>query len=351
MNPAAAAAETGLELPFAAPVAVSRALALGFRAMPWVSLGFGVGGAIFMDRSAGRAWLVAVAGLLGWGALAGLLLLNRIETERLPRLRALAVKAARFASVTANQNLLQLALLFSLPFYFRAAVWAPGHFAFLLVVTAVAAVSLWDPLSEALLRRPVAGLPLQAIASFAGLNAVLPMLGLSNRGSLWLAALLTALGLPLTIAGIAPRGRRVRDTSIALLAALGVPLALLLGAGSLVPAAPLRIVAAGIGTGIADRELTGAAEAFEGVPPKLYCYTAIGAPAGLHDALFHVWRREGEPSDRIALTVTGGREQGFRTWSSKSGFGPQPVGEWSCTVETASGQVLGRRTIEITAAP
>lgn len=329
------------------PVRLARVGDFLWRAFPYASLAWGLVCAVTMDRSPRSAWMVAAGALVGWGALAGLALLHRFEPERLPRLQALMVHAARFGSIAANQSLLQLTLLFSLPFYFRAAVFGPAHLGFLVVLGVASAASLWDPLSEAIFARPVVGLPLQAFACFAALNVVLPVLGMSNRWSLWASAAVTVVGMPLASLALAPRQTRARDTAIAFVAALAVPVGLALGAGRAIPAAPLRLVEAGFGTGVEERALIGPMESAQAAPEKLYCFTAIWAPAGLHDALVHVWSQDGEERDRVPQQVSGGRELGFRTWSAKSSFGSEANGRWSCRVETVSGQLLGERSFRI----
>ena len=54
-----------------------------------------------------------------------------------------------------------------------------------------------------------------------------------------------------------------------------------------------------------------------------------------------------EVRDRIELSIEGGREQGFRTWSRKRNFGDDPRGRWTCAVETGLGQSLGEQAIVI----
>ncbi|MFP3398674.1 DUF2914 domain-containing protein, partial [Brevibacterium sp. SIMBA_078] len=46
----------------------------------------------------------------------------------------------------------------------------------------------------------------------------------------------------------------------------------------------------------------------------LYSWTAVKAPRGLNEKIFHVWTLNNQVVDRIALNITGGREQGYRAW-------------------------------------
>ena len=80
---------------------------------------------------------------------------------------------------------------------------------------------------------------------------------------------------------------------------------------------------------------------------SLICATAIYAPLGLKDRLFHVWRRDGKHWATVELKITGGRAQGYRTHSRIHGFGLRANGKYTCTVQTLTGQVLGTRAMHI----
>lgn len=77
----------------------------------------------------------------------------------------------------------------------------------------------------------------------------------------------------------------------------------------------------------------------------LYAYTAVYAPTGVSTAIVHVWQQwntSTEEWDTIgspAFTITGGRPDGYRGYTMLSSCAP---GKWRISVETASGQVLGR---------
>jgi hypothetical protein len=196
------------------------------------------------------------------------------------------------------------------------------------------------------LGHPTLGAALQAFTTCVGLNVVLPILGVSNDQSLSLATLGTAAALPLTVWLSNTPGKRLPAT----LAALLVPGALSLATvRHSIPAAPLRLARAGIGTVMHGWELQDATQRFEVPPAQLVCFTSIWAPRGLKDALYHVWTKNGRVVDRVALVVRGGDANGFRTWSVKQHLGAQPAGVWTCTVETAAGQRLGHTRVEIAA--
>ncbi|MGH8455250.1 MAG: DUF2914 domain-containing protein, partial [Nevskiales bacterium] len=73
----------------------------------------------------------------------------------------------------------------------------------------------------------------------------------------------------------------------------------------------------------------------------LYAYSAIRAPLGLSEQIVHVWRQNGTVVDRIPLTISGGRSQGYRAWSHKLNFPEEPRGDWEIEVLTAAGQLIG----------
>ena len=77
----------------------------------------------------------------------------------------------------------------------------------------------------------------------------------------------------------------------------------------------------------------------------LYAYTAINAPRGLDERIYHVWKFNGKEVDRIALDIHGGRKEGYRLWTSLS-LSPDLAGKpLHVDVETESGQLIGRASL------
>jgi hypothetical protein len=253
-----------------------------------------------------------------------------------------------------TQGMIQLGLFFSAPFYSHAANVGvaqvdPWHTVYLAGLFLISALTLWDPLTEWLLRQPLLAPLLPAATTFATLSCVLPGLGLSTQRSLWIAAGAAALAAPLLIAALAPAGRRARRSALALGTGLGLMAALWLGAARLIPAAPLRLVRAELGTQLDGKWVRDPSRHFASAPERLICATAIASPVGLKDRLFHVWRKDGRELWRIELSFTGGRAEGYRTRSTLRHFPAPAGGRYECSVVTvtAAGQLLGARSAVI----
>jgi hypothetical protein len=77
----------------------------------------------------------------------------------------------------------------------------------------------------------------------------------------------------------------------------------------------------------------------------VYAYSAIFSPAEFNTDILHVWQYHEATTDTwvtvdtVELTVSGGRENGFRTYSNQANLF---AGEWRVNVETLAGQVIGR---------
>ncbi|MBS3805261.1 MAG: DUF2914 domain-containing protein [Oleiphilaceae bacterium] len=79
----------------------------------------------------------------------------------------------------------------------------------------------------------------------------------------------------------------------------------------------------------------------------LYAYGAIRAPLGLRETIYHVWLRNGEVVDRIALPIEGGREEGYRSWTHKLAFPEDARGAWKVQMLTETGQMIGVLRFEV----
>jgi hypothetical protein len=78
---------------------------------------------------------------------------------------------------------------------------------------------------------------------------------------------------------------------------------------------------------------------------SLYAYASVYAPEGLETTIVHVWqrynanRRSWETEHALRYGILGGREDGYRGYTAVSSLA---AGKWRVSVETPTGQVLGR---------
>jgi hypothetical protein len=135
----------------------------------------------------------------------------------------------------------------------------------------------------------------------------------------------------------------------------GVAAAIVVGMGCIaIPPAPLFVARADIrwnvGTVESLEPVTDAIPADELRTRGLTAFTAIYAPAGLRQPVAHVWKHDGRVMDVVSFSaVSGGRREGYRTWSRKTAFPPNPAGRWTVDVMTTSGQLIGRLSFRVIA--
>lgn len=88
---------------------------------------------------------------------------------------------------------------------------------------------------------------------------------------------------------------------------------------------------------------------------KLYLYTAVFAPRGLHTRIVHDWEwlapgKGWQSQQRVPVEISGGREDGFRFYTTKRS--PKP-GQWLVNILTGDGRSVGhvRFAVEQQAVP
>ena len=287
------------------------------------------------------AWIAGYLVLL-W-LLVAILTQTRHALEASPRRsRRLIVSAADYTIQTLYHGL----LLFVLPAYWASATLTSVNAPFLGLLVVLALVATLDPWYRALVQaRPWARYLFFVVSIFAALNAALPLVGLPPFPALVASAFVAAVALtPVVRRGWgATWGGALRAT-----VATGIVAATLAALGrAWVPPVPLFMAQARLAWVTADpaslEPSPGAIRADELRRRGLEARTAIYAPAGLALPIEHVWRRAGEVVSVVPLSpIRGGRREGYRTYSRKTAFPPDPVGAWTVDVVTASGQLIGR---------
>ncbi|HLA29812.1 MAG TPA: DUF5924 family protein, partial [Pseudomonas sp.] len=219
----------------------------------------------------------------------------------------------------ATQMIHQESLFFVLPFFFITTTWNSGQALFSGLLGGAALVSIIDPLyNKWLAPRRWLFLAYHSLALFAVLLTALPIiLKLTTPQSYQLAlAAAVLLSFP-SLFAIIPVQRWWRGVLL-------VGLTLALGAiGWLarvwVPPATLWLTEVAV-SGEFDNQTRAPGQTLELIAVAqlrsqgLFAYTAINAPRGLNERIYHVWRHNGREVERIALDIQGGRKQGYRAW-------------------------------------
>jgi hypothetical protein len=274
------------------------------------------------------AWVLA-AGLGKW-------LPEPKPDETHPRWRSFLRKAAATVTVGLFRNV----LFFLVPVWFASStLWSINMAAPILLALVALYACFPNRFRQRMLEHPrirtiycssvlfVALVPAAAVETAASprLSAALA------AGAAWLAASLATSRTPLTT-----RIGRIELGAGALVVALICALA-----APLLPPVPVACTASATGTGIANKEIEGAAERFPAGTRRVYAWFQVQVPRRYRQGIRFEWYRDGERAGNVAAReIVGGREQGYRTSSFTSS--PKP-GSWRVDLLTDASQLIARR--------
>lgn len=324
--------------------AIAQRLTLLLQRFPWAMplLGFVSGAASFflVEREKDVfAQSVAILMLASWVWLA---------LEKLLRHGVRRWFGAPLPSPVLNfftQMVHQESLFFVIPFFIITTAWNTGQMVFTSLLLLFALVSILDPIYfRWLAPRRWLYFIFHGMTSFAVLLTVLPIIFHLPTPKTYLFALGAAivLSLPAVVRPLPLRwwGRGLAALALALLVTgIGIY------TRPWIPPATLRLTKVAVTDQIDNRNRAPERQlkvvTQEQLRSGLYAYTAIRAPRGLRERIYHEWRLNGRTVDRIALDINGGREAGYRAWTHKLNFPPYPTGHWEIHVLTEANQVIG----------
>lgn len=319
-----------------------RVIALSDR-FPWAIpvFGFvsGLASFLLVERKQELAQVIAVMILASW-----CWLLLEKEMHRFI-IRWFGFQLPRPLFNYAAQLVHQESLFFVIPFFYVTTAWNTGQAVYSAILAIAAVVSLIDPIYfHWLVPRRRLYFAFHGLTLFAVLVTALPIIFHLPTAESYQWSLLIALLV--AISGV------VGESGFSLWKQGVLTLVLMLVAGAAgilvrpwVPPATLWLTQVAVTTEVDDQRRLPEGHrnrlTREELANGLYAYTAIHAPRGLSERVYHVWQLNGREVDKVPLAIRGGREEGYRAWSHKVNFPADPVGRWQIRVVTEANQLIG----------
>lgn len=302
---------------------------------------------LLVDRQHGFAKVMAIVMLASWLWL----MVENVLRQWVTRRFGWNLPPGLFRYAT--QMIHQESLFFVLPFLFVTTTWNSGQAIFTGLLAAMAVVSIVDPLYyKALSSRRWIFLGYHTLTLFAVLLTSLPIILQLTTTQSYRLALGVAVLLSFPSILVALSIRRLWQWPVVLGLSLMVG-----GLGwvlrTWVPPATLWLTDVAVTSSFDNlkREPGKSLKEISAVQLRsqgLYAYTAINAPRGLSERIYHVWLHNGDEVDRIPLEISGGREAGYRAWTHKQNFPSDVAGRWQVQIITEDGQMIGTLRFEVT---
>jgi len=250
-----------------------------------------------------------------------------------------------------TKNFYQQILFFILPIYYGSATLGSRNMGFVGLLAASAVLSTLDIVYDRhLSKRRELNAVFFAFNLFAAVAVALPILwSISNVAALRIASLCAVVGY-ITIARHPTDLARPRTWKASVSGAV-ILLVLIQFLLPYVPPAPLRLAGSQFSLAFdpagfrAVAPVTSITPAWTG---RMFMVTSLHAPLGLKDTVELRWYRGARWlwSSR-PVGVVGGRQQGFRLWSSVMVAEPGGPGTMRVDVVTGAGQLIGRATLPV----
>jgi len=311
---------------------------------PWVIplFGFasGVASFVLVERKQEQfAQLISILMLAGWVWIALENLLQRGIAH------CFGIKLPSTVLRYFSQLIHQESLFFVIPFFFITTAWNTGQVVFTSVLIIAALVSLIDPIYyHWLAARRWLYYCFHGVTLFAALLTALPLIfhlptPQSYLWSLGIAVLLTCPGVVRSMSVVWWK----RTIAIAFLIMCAGVFGIVVRPW--IPPASLWLTKVAITDHIDNRnrapkqqlKTVTSAQLHAGI----YAYTAIHAPRGLRERIYHQWIHNGKKFDKIALNISGGNDRGYQTWTRKTNFPTNATGDWQIHVITEANQIIG----------
>ncbi len=312
--------------------------------------GFLSGAASFfmVNRQNSSAGVIVVILLLSWLWL----VFENVLTQQLTRHFSWQLPPLVLGFIT--KSIHQESLFFVLPFFAITTTWNSGQLFFTTLLGGAALVSIIDPIyNNQLVQRRWIYIAFHTFTLFAVMLTALPIIFHLTTSQSYQCAMCSAVVFASPSLFSRTKGQSVWVGALQFLG-MSTALILLLWFGRhWVPPSTLWLTNVIITT----ENRNGESISSEGISTLtldlmrtkgIYAYTTIKAPRGLNERIYHLWRYNGREVDRIPLDISGGRKEGYRTWTHKMNFPENPLGKWQIEVVTEAEQLIGVVRFQVT---
>ena len=311
---------------------------------PWISLGLGVLTRVLSKQSVEFAPRALAILALAWLIPVAISRYFRAPVD--PALEPSWRRVPRTLAPTVTVLLYKNVLFFLVPVWFGSAHFPSLNLAFPILLALMALFTCFSNQYQVLvLDRPRVRVAWTAVVLFAVLvPAVAVMFNVSPRTSIILSALFAAT---LSYLALAPLDRVLTRKGIVGMSRVTVPVAAVAGLlAPLFPPVPMVCHAWKVGTSIAAREIRGEASHFPRGTRRVVAWFAVTLPRHNRQEIAYQWFHNGDPiSAPFRSKVSGGRKEGFRTWTLKTA--PTP-GRWRVDMLTGeSNQLIARASFVV----
>jgi hypothetical protein len=314
---------------------------------PWISLGLGVLARAFSHKGVDFAPKAVALVALAW-------ILPMMVTRWLGTPGDDETSESRFHRFLRTGSPVVTVLLYKNVLFFLVPIWfGSAHVLSINVVVplVLAAMAVFTCFSrqyrERVLERPRRRVIWTATVLFAALVPATAVVAFTSpRTSIIISALVAAV---VAWVALAEDESILSKKGVVSALAVALPVAGVLGlAAPIFPPVPMVCYGHGVGTGIVKRELEGQADVFPAGTARVYAWFAVTLPNRDRQEVIFQWFHEGKQIGQgLRTSVTGGRKEGFRTWSLRNAPAP---GSWRVDMLTGrSSQLIGRTRFEVAA--
>lgn len=319
-----------------------------FDKFPWLlpAIGFigGCSSLFLVQRGSELAKITAGMVIIGWVWVLTLPVISRIVR------RFTNKRLSNLMSTFVSQSIQQEILFFSLPFLLiSTSSQDAGQLLFSALVIFAAFVSCVDPIYERYIAtNRFTRIGFHCACSFIAGLVVLPIVvQIPMEKSFYVSMVFIFAWLFIAVPALYIANLSTKEKSIKVFLVLCVPVVLVFSR-SHIPPAGIYVSKARITSSVDNHEPAAILTALHigDLERGLYAYSVISSPRGVEQRIIFNWKHEGY-SEQIISEITGGRSEGYRTFSYKENFIDNAEGKWTVDITTAQGQLLERLTFYV----